>query len=125
MRWIVGGLMAVAIALAPVAPAFGCPPEMQRMDAAVAATMESAAHTGMSAMHTAPAKPCDSPCDDCSPDAAEKTCAGICVFATSMIAVAPASLAARTPAVLVEPHALYAPAALARPPDTPPPRSLA
>ena len=133
-NWIVGGLLAAALALAPIAPAFGCPPGEMQNSASVSmnttpaasakATAQQARQMNMGAMPSAPGKPCDAPCKDCPSDA-KKACAGVCVFAHVMIGVAPVSPAVKTVAALVEPHRFSAPTLLARPPDTPPPRSLA
>ena len=134
-NWIVGSLLAAALAFAPIAPALGCTVGMIQQPATVG--MPSMAATSakpvagqshqmnMAAMASAPAKPCDSPCKDCSSDAAKKSCTSACACAPVMIAIAPISPVVRTIVATVEPHDLSAPHPLARPPDTPPPRSLA
>jgi len=124
-RWIVSGLMAAALTLAPVT-ALGCPPGM---------TTDQSARMDMGAMVSAPSdtaatqqpdgKPCDTPCKDCSSSTAKKTCMAACVCAPALMAIEPVSPLMGDVAATVAPHLYSAPVALARPPDTPPPRSLA
>ena len=70
------------------------------------------------------AMPCDMPCKDCSSDDAKKSCQGDCICVMTLIDFASgAAFDAIRPANLT-PHTHSAPAALARPPDTPPPKLL-
>lgn len=114
-RWMLGVTLAVALAFAPVVPAFAdCgsgkshPDKMQ-----------------MSGMTAKPAKmPCDMPCNDCAPAPTKKGC-GDCVCVTMVLATPPAAPLWRIDLGAVEPHDIVPLLSLARPPDTPPPRSLA
>lgn len=105
---IISLALALALVVAPVAPAF-------------ADCMSTKSVAGAAVSQSKP--PCDTPCKDCSPGA-EKSCQGDCIFVTTFF-ISPADAGAfAIPAERLGPGAVIATLALVRPPDTPPPRML-
>jgi hypothetical protein len=120
MEWIARGLLAAALALAPVAPAFaGCSPSKTQSAATASSTMDMSASTSKSP------KPCDEPCSGCASDMQKKSCAGGCACVPFFVALSPIASFERISALQLEPATFAAIAGLARPPDTPPPKFLA
>jgi hypothetical protein len=115
-HWIAASLMVVALVVAPPLSAFAnCLPQHEQS----VGDMD-----GMSA--TSAAAPCDTPCDGCPPSDAKKSCLSECVCAPmTALAAAPGAPFASLAVLQIGPGELLAAVGLARPPDTPPPKSLA
>ena len=113
-RWVASGTLTVALAFAPVASAF----------ASCGSEKTQPAKSQMSGMAATKQLPCDKPCNDCAPNISKKGC-GDCVCVATAIVMSPFAVFARVYAEGVEPHDFTPPLALSRPPDTPPPKSLA
>jgi len=105
---IVGLALAIALVVAPVAPAL----------ADCAAAKPVAGHTA------ATMPPCDTPCQDCATKAEKKSCQGDCICVTAMLSFTPVAMAGIALAQQPAPHAFSPHLTLAHPPDTPPPRTL-
>jgi hypothetical protein len=73
---------------------------------------------------TSDAAPCDTPCKDCSSDDGEKSCLGDCVCVKIQLVSTPVGTVAALMAPRLEPREYDPPPASARPPDTPPPRTI-
>jgi hypothetical protein len=68
--------------------------------------------------------PCDTPCAHCEDDGDQQPCKGHCAGMTVSIAPSTVSIAPSAQAARVSARHIFLPIAFARPPDTPPPRSL-
>ena len=109
-KWILSLWLTAALALAPAATAFAeCVPSK-------AQTHETMAHGEQS--------PCDMPCHHCDGDGEQQPCQGHCTGVIVSIAPTAAAFAPQTLPDRALALCTYSPLAFARPPDTPPPRSI-
>lgn len=109
-KWAFSLWLTAALALAPAARAF-------------AECMPDAAPVHQSMSHGDEA-PCDTPCKHCEGDDEQQSCKGHCAGVTVSIAPSVNSFVPHLIAARALAHRHIPPLALARPPDTPPPRTL-
>lgn len=103
-----GGVLALALVVAPMTPAL--------------ADCVSNKATG-SADASGASPPCDMPCKDCSSDG-KKTCQDQCIAAMTVFFTTADAIATVDPTARLDPETITTTHPLIHPPDTPPPRIL-